>query len=535
MGSRRQRLISPVVFLLATLCFLAGCISVTIGPEAQRVGPNGIYHPAQWVEEPPVIPSAREQAEKEVGDRLDTAGLRYTGKVVVDKDARMLEPPEVVAAYAGTEYVLAQEPPEVEFAVLPVEPLYLRASPVKSKSDKSNDPSPWANWGQSAYDVRTGKFYSTVGDDGKYDAHLYIIEYDPKTKTVRTLPEVNKVLGRTERMFGEGKIHGWLDWYQSEHLNRPHLWFCTYWVKYTEPDEEDFQNGYDGGHIMSCDPLTGDMVDYGVPVKRSSWPYHRVDTKRGIMYAVGMFGEFLAWDINAQRTLWAGYLPKGMGWWERALMIDEETGMVYTTNRDSETDPEHHFIKYDPAKNRFFQLDCHVPATTGTASRKGGAPGTYSPMRAQTAQRGPDGLFWGVTNGGQLFTFDPMEEEIVDKGPNWVGEQRYTCSMARSPGGRYLYYVPGAHGHGYSDGSPVIQYDTQTGVKKVLAFMFPYYLEKYGYTPGGTFSIKLDDKGERLFILWNGDFVEHGEELKGDTFGRCSLMLIHIPASEREE
>jgi hypothetical protein len=50
------------------------------------------------------------------------------------------------------------------------------------------------------------------------------------------------------------------------------------------------------------------------------------------------------------------------------------------------------------------------------------------------------------------------------------------------------------------------------------------------------FSIKLDDKGERLLILWNGAFIEHGEELTGgDTFGQCSLMLIHIPEEERRE
>ena len=93
---------------------------------------------------------------------------------------------------------------------------------------------------------------------------------------------------------------------------------------------------------------------------------------------------------------------------------------------------------------------------------------------------------------------------------------------------------PAPHGHGYADGSPVVQYDTQTGTKKVLAFMFPYYLDKYGYTAGGTFSIKLDDKGERLFILWNGAFVEHGEK-KADTFGQCSVMVVNIPASERVE
>jgi hypothetical protein len=107
--------------------------------------------------------------------------------------------------------------------------------------------------------------------------------------------------------------------------------------------------------------------------------------------------------------------------------------------------------------------------------------------------------------------------------------------MDRSPKGRYVYYLPGAHGHGWSDGSPVVQYDTQTGTKKVLAFMFPYYYEKYGYTPGGSFSIKLDDKGERLFVLWNGAFVEYDPAGKSDTFGQCSVMLISIPASERGE
>ena len=82
----------------------------------------------------------------------------------------------------------------------------------------------------------------------------------------------------------------------------------------------------------------------------------------------------------------------------------------------------------------------------------------------------------------------------------------------------------------------MVQYDTVTGTQKVLAFTFPYYFEKYGYTPGGTFSIKLDDTGERLFVLWNGAFVEHEEgEAKGDVFGQCSVMLIHIPESERVE
>lgn len=527
--------------LFALLTFMAtvwaaGCREQRRQVESglSRIGNCGVLYKGVETKEEPVTPSESEQRKKEVAERLDTAGLLYTGKVVVDKNSRVLEPPKIVAKYAGKDYVIAKEPPKIELVVVPTEPMFRAASPVKSKSDRVNRIGPWSSWSQANYDTRTGKFYSTVGDHSSYNAHIFFVEYDPATKTVRCFPEINKMLGRTKYQFGEGKIHGWLDFYQSKHLKSPHIWYSTYWCKFPEPDDEDYATGYEGGRIMSCDVLTGDIVDYGVPMVRSSWPYHRVDTKRGIMYAVGIHGEFLVWDINEQKTRWAGYLPKGMGWWERAILIDEETGMVYTSNREKDVDPEMHFLKYDPFKNRFFKLACHSPSNEGDSRFE--KSGDYSPMRAQTRQRGPDGLFWCVTMGGQLFTFDPVKEEIVDKGSNWPGKQRYTGGMVRSPGGRYLYYLPGAHGHSYSEGSPLIQYDTRTDTKKVIAFMFPYYYEKYGYTPSGTFSFKLDDEGKRLFILWNGAFVEHTKgKSTGEAFGQCSVMLVHIPESERTE
>jgi hypothetical protein len=497
-----------------------------------RVGNHGILHPGITIKEDSITPSSGEQKKKEVAEKLDKSKLLYTGKVVVDEDPQMLVPKKSVAQFADKDYQIAKTPPRVEFAVIPVKPVFLGESPVKSKSTRSNEPGPWANWGQAGYDTRTGKFYSSVGDHGKYNAHIFLVEYDPAAQKVRCLPEINKVLGKRNDQFADGKIHGWLDFFKSNDLDKEHLWYCTYWAKYSEPDEEDYAAGYDGGHIISHDVITGDIVDYGVPLARASWPYHRVDTTRGILYAVGMFGEFLAWDINTQTTKWAGYLPPGMGWWERAILIDHVTGMVYTTNRD-ESDVEKHFIKYDPSKNRFFKLNCKMPKETINGRRA--KPGDHTEMRAQTRERGPDGLFWGVSYNGRLFTFDPVKEEVADKGYNWPGKQRYTAAMDRSPGGRYLYYLPGAHGTGYADGSPVIQYDTKTGHKKVLAFLFPYYYERYGYSPGGTFSIKLDEKGERLFILWNGGFVEYDPKSEDGVFGQCSLMLVNIPSSEREE
>ncbi len=500
-------------------------ISRKIRP-ARKVGPRGILY--RSVETPIPEPEQLSEAEarkKEVALRLDRENLLSSSRVVEDRSKKMLQAPESIQTFIGRELTVADEAPLVEFAVVPVKPQFFAEPPP------GNHIGPWSNWSQGNFYRQTGKFYSAVGNQGAYDARLYIVEYDPARKAIRCLPEVNAVLGRTKDKFGDGKVHGWLDFYPP---GSPNLWFCTYWAKYPEPGEEDYATGYDGGHIMSVNVENGDIVDYGVPLKRASWPYHRVDTKRGIMYAVGMFSEFLAWDIHEQKTLWAGYLPEGMKWWVRAIMIDEQTGLVYTTNRSAD-DKDIHFLQYDPSKNRFSKLNCVMPFDPPA---KPGLPPARSQMRAHTAHVGPDGLFWGVSRDGELFTFDPVKEEVVDRGLNWPGKERYTCSMVRSPKGRYIYYLPGAHGMSFAEGAPVVQYDTLSGRKKVIAFLHPYYYEKYGYTMGGTFSIVLDDTGAKLFVLMNGAFVDLEEQIKlenPDVFGHPSILLIHIPESERGE
>ncbi|MFC1692623.1 hypothetical protein ACFL1R_03865 [Candidatus Latescibacterota bacterium] len=481
-----------------------------------RVGCRGILHKnvEQKIEQ--VVPCEQEFKRKEIAERMDKKDMLYTAKVAVDRDVKMLEVPENIARYVNREFTIAEIPPDIEFAIVPVEPRFLA---VYNNQDESGW---WGNYCQSDYYEPTGTFYSAVADHGVYDAHIYLVEYDPAMKKVLCLPEINRAIGRSKDQFQDGILHGWLDIYQSKHLSRPHLWFCTYWSRFPEPSEEDFATGYDGGHIISCDLTTGDFVDYGAPLPRTSWPYHRVDTQRGMLFAVSLFNEFLAWDINEQKTRWAGYLPKGIEWFNRSILLDSKTGMVYTSNAD-EYDEKHHMICYDPVKNRFSLMNSHMPPNART--------GTYDQMRAQTRDRGPDGLFWGVTNSGELFTFDPDNDEIIDRGLNWPGDQRYTCTMERSPGGRYIYYQVQT----YTEGAPVIQYDTKTNKKKVLAFMLPYYYEKYGYIPTGSYSLKLDDRGEKLFMLWNGAFTDYKPDLGVERFGHCAVMLMHIPENERIE
>jgi hypothetical protein len=500
-----------------------------------KVGPYGVLHRPIDIKEPDYELPEAEKKRKSEAERMDKADMMYTGKTAVEQDKAFLLPPPNVTGYVEDGLDVAKTPPEVEFAVVPYPHRFFEVPPQR------NVAGPWSTWGQAQYHKPTGAFYAATGDHGTYNAHLHLIKYDTKNSKVECLPEINKQLGRTKEQFGDGKIHGFLNFYKPSYLDREHLWFCTYWCKYPEPTEEDYATGYEGGYVMSYDPVTGDLVDYGVPMPRASWPYHRVDTRRGLMYGIGYFNEFLVWDIEKQQSRWAGYPPSGQTWYNRCMLVDEHTGFVYSNNTES---PQKKLLKYDPGKNRIFQLDCGMPPNSRS--------GSIDPIRCHTRERGPDGLIWGVSNSGEIYSFDPEKEQIEGHGPAWPGWDSYVCTIDRSPGGRYLYYTIATHSRAYLYGSPVIQYDLDTRKAKVLAFLFQDLYDKYGYIAGGSYAFKLDDEGKKLFMIWNGDFTDaeklrakpgydpadtskYGVPGERDAFGHVSAIVLNIPESERAE
>jgi len=48
-----------------------------------------------------------------------------------------------------------------------------------------------------------------------------------------------------------------------------------------------------------------------------------------------------------------------------------------------------------------------------------------------------------------------------------------------------------------------VQFDTKTKTRKVIAFLSPYFTDKIGATPVGTFSSAIDPTGDKLYITWN--------------------------------
>jgi len=507
----------------------------TMSDKTDRIGPCGILHSPIHIEEPEYEMPEAEKERRSIAERMDKNDMMYTGKTATVEDDSLLVPPSNVAEHVADGLHIAKTPPKIEFAVVPYAYRFFEVPQTR------NVVGPWSTWGQAVYHKSTKSFYAATGDHGTYNAHLHLIKYDIKKSQVVCLPEINKQIGRTKEQFGDGKIHGFLDFYKPRYLDREHLWFCTYWCKYPEPTEKDYATGYEGGYVMSYDPITGDLVDYGVPMPRASWPYHRVDTRRGLMYGVGFFNEFLVWDIEKQQTKWSGYPPSGMTWYNRCMLVDEHTGFVYSNNTES---PEKKLLKYDPGKNRIFELKCGMPRNSRSAS--------IDPIRCHTRERGLDGLIWGVSGSGEIYSFNPDREIIEGHGPSWPGWDSYVCTIDRSPGGRYLYYTIAAHSRAYLYGSPVIQYDLHTGTTKVLAFMFQELYDKYGYIAGGSYAFKLDEDGKKLFMIWNGDFTDvdglrakpgydpadatkYGVPGERDAFGHVSAIVLNIPESERPE
>jgi hypothetical protein len=152
--------------------------------------------------------------------------------------------------------------------------------------------------------------------------------------------------------------------------------------------------------------------------------------------------------------------------------------------------------------------------------------GSLIGIRAATDET-PQGLIYTASLGqgaaeANLWSFNTRTEEVRKIGTVAVGTQAYVASLDADPTGQYLYYVPGAHGGGERDGSPVVQLDTRTGRKKVLAFLHPFYQERYGCTLKGTYSLAVDPKGDRLYITWN---VSRGTR----AWDSCALTVVHLP------
>ena len=129
-----------------------------------------------------------------------------------------------------------------------------------------------------------------------------------------------------------------------------------------------------------------------------------------------------------------------------------------------------------------------------------------------------------------VWAFNTRTERAEQIGVGAVASQTYVTSIDVDPLGRYLYYVPGAHGGADRDGSAVVQFDVVTRRKKVIAFLRTHYEKTYGFIPTGTFGTAVSPDGGKVYVTWHGTRRLRAAKRRFDT---CALTVVHVPAAER--
>jgi hypothetical protein len=404
-------------------------------------------------------------------------------RVVTFQEDKLLAKPDTI----HDDVAVAETPPKIDLMYYPGQ-------------DYAGNP--WSVWGDGS--ATEGKYYSAIGDHLAPAGNAFVYEYDAASKEFKLLCDVRKLIDLPDGHYTPGKVHSRID------VGRDgRVYFATHRGS-TRVTTDEYH--YQGDWLIAADPKNGasEVLVRG-PVPKHCIPTGSLDPQRLIFYGGTSAGQttesdkdirFFAYDVQRGQVIYSG--ENGPS---RYLMVSSSTGRVYFTP-GTEGKSLGRLVRFDPAE---------PGQPKGIDAELG--------LRAATAET-PQGIIYTVSQGGRgepskLYAFDVKSEKVRDLGPASVGTQEYITSIDADPSGRYLYYVPGAHGGSEQDGCPVVQFDSKTGRKKVLAFLHPYCQRRFGFTLKGTFSSVVDPAGDKLYITWNSS-------RGGRVWDSCILTVIHL-------
>ncbi len=397
-------------------------------------------------------------------------------------------------------FVVAEVPPDVDLAF------------HRDLGPEAQQRRLWSSWGDICV-AGDGRVYCGIGDHGDDaggDARCLVYRWDPARRELQRVVDVNSLIPASQPHPAWSKIHARIDEgpdgriYFSGTLNDGNR---------AGRPEYQWSAKFPGGQLYQFDPQTEQATVFAdLPPQRCT-ATSLLDRERNIWWCNLEAGEGNAlWGLNLQTRTPVFQAPDRTLGFNRNLALARD-GTVYFNGLDA-------LWKYDPAHNRI----------EPTRSALADSPG----MRCSTAESRA-GVIFGITHKThQLFRYESGADELVLLGPNWLAGS-YTAVCVLSPDERFVYYLPGAHGSAFRDGTPVIQYDIAAGRRKVVAFLAEGIERECGYVPGGTYGIKLSPDGGTLYVNFNGHAAEavRPPHMKPNGFGLCAFAAIHIPASER--
>ena len=397
---------------------------------------------------------------------------------VTEKSERFLKPGPNLKE--GVE--IARTPPVVDFLYYP---------------EQNYPGNPWSH--RSDGIVVGDKYYSSSNDHLAPRGTALLWEFDAKTLHFRLLCDTTKFL-ESKNAFPES-----MNYRPGEMQSRIDLG-SDGWLYYAtdrgSPTVTNDAHGYLGEWVLRTHPGTGETQIVAThPIEKHTIPASVLDPRRMILYcgtAVGKDApnqkiQFFALDVKTGKILKVA--DDGP---TRTLIFSHSTGRVFWEG-----------CMYDPETNEITAANVpHVRSAT---------------------QETPQGIVYGTSSTkADLWAFHVRTGELKMLGTGAVARQEYIASIEADPTGRYLYYVPGAHGGAAGDGTPIVQFDTSTGQRKVVAFLHDLFWEKYGYALDGSFGSALDADGRRLFISWDG--WRTGQPRGWES---AALTVVHIPETER--
>lgn len=452
--------------------------------------PIGYFVTSEW---PPAMP----------GFQAEELTRQVTKGVSVESPDFLTIPSEVQTwsqESGAAQFVVAKTPPKVQLAFHGM------------LGEKSIERRLWSSWGDICL-AKDGRVYCGMGDHGDDvggDARCFIYRWDPKLNQLEQIVDMNNVVPPKPGQPSWSKVHAKIDEGQDGKI----YFNCTLNAGSRAGDPSyNWNENLPGGQLYQFNPESGQTVVFAsLPPKRCS--------------ATSLF--------DRARNIWWCNLEAGQG--DALFGLDMATGKVLHQTEDGSVAFNRAFaIANDGSiifngETNLMKYDLMSKSIVPLQAKFADAPG----MRTATHET-QDGFIYGATyKTNELFRYDVKNDSIKLLGPTWLTGQ-YTTVMLVSPDERFLYYLPGAHGKAYEYGTPVVQYEIKSGVRKVIAFLAPSIEQQHGYVPAGTYGVKLTPDGSMLYVNFNGHATDslRPSRMPTNGFGLCSFVAIQIPAEER--
>jgi sugar lactone lactonase YvrE len=353
---------------------------------------------------------------------------------------------------------------------------------------------PWSQWGQGVV-LEDGRSLSAVGDHLGRDGNSYLYELDPEAGRLTLVADVASVAGHEPGDWGYGKVH-------AQMVLGPcgEVYAATYWGT---RDGIEYGGSYQGDVLLRIDPERRTTESLGPVLEEHGVPSLAGWAPGGLLYAEAadpdrfdpQRGAFVVLDMATGERVFATPDEEDHRGF-RAMAVDAEGRVLFSRTGGR-------LARWDPATGELTDLDLQLP-------------GEF--LRAATPPA-PDGTVYLATEEPEvLLALEP------DGTLRELGELRgYTASLALSPEGDRLWYVPGAHGDAPEQGTPLVEVDTATGDERVVVELDPLAREALDLTLGGTYNIAVAPDGTTLHIGFNA--APAGRE---DTFGQVVAVVVEL-------